>query len=645
MSTTITPIEYNPDTIADQVRGRRVLLFGEPGTGKTTLTERIARSLTSKGETLHCICADPGLPAWSPPGTIALARWSGGTWQSLSIEALCSLDAARFRLPLLSAVQKLVGKIGAGGLIIDTPGVVRGVAGAELLSALIECADIDLVVTLTRPNHPLPLADELCSLSKALLLVTCADTAQHPGKKYRKSERTRQWNQWLERSNEISLDFHQCQCLGTPPPKALASVWTGRQVALIHNYTTCYIGEVISLCENQLKARVIAVNNSNIKPEHCSLLVRDAGRNSDSLLVTRHPPEDALLPSQSTLSQPPLLHRYRRGSTGLSVRIPFVEFTLVNGVVGDPLLKIQLLNGRRCLLFDLGDAGRLRSRILHRVTDIFISHTHMDHIFGFPLLLRSRMNSTDPCRIYGPGGLSENLFCQLQGYHWDRIGDDGPQFEVAELTGDTLQWFRLQAGKPVKERLHQQTIEEGLLLCDQHFAVRAIELDHGIPVLAFRFEGQPLVQILKEKVNQAGLATGRWLGELRESILRGDYQQQITLPTGVSSSVEALAHQYTRCEPGEHVVYATDLADSADNRRKLIKFSTAAHTLICEAPFMLKDRQQATDTQHLTTKACAEIALAAGVKQLLPFHFSSRYESSENAVYAELKSFYPRLVC
>jgi ribonuclease Z len=87
-----------------------------------------------------------------------------------------------------------------------------------------------------------------------------------------------------------------------------------------------------------------------------------------------------------------------------------------------------------------------------------------------------------------------------------------------------------------------------------------------------------------------------------------------------------------------------------ENRSKLITFAASAHTLICEAPFMVKDQQQAKDTQHLTTKACAEIATmekvakVAKVAQLLPFHFSSRYEQSYKAVYDELLTLFPKLI-
>ena len=56
---------------------------------------------------------------------------------------------------------------------------------------------------------------------------------------------------------------------------------------------------------------------------------------------------------------------------------------------------------------------------------------------------------------------------------------------------------------------------------------------------------------------------------------------------------------------------------------------------------MLRDRDQAKRTQHLSTKACAEIANRAEVGQLLPFHFSKRYLGDVPAVYRELAQLCP----
>ena len=59
---------------------------------------------------------------------------------------------------------------------------------------------------------------------------------------------------------------------------------------------------------------------------------------------------------------------------------------------------------------------------------------------------------------------------------------------------------------------------------------------------------------------------------------------------------------------------------------------------------MLQDAGQARRTQHLTTRACAEIAEEAQVEHLLPFHFSKRYIQRAPEVYREIRRFSPRVV-
>ncbi|MGZ8215620.1 MAG: hypothetical protein ACXWTP_14100, partial [Methylosarcina sp.] len=66
--------------------------------------------------------------------------------------------------------------------------------------------------------------------------------------------------------------------------------------------------------------------------------------------------------------------------------------------------------------------------------------------------------------------------------------------------------------------------------------------------------------------------------------------------------------------------------------------------LFCEASFLESDSDQARRTGHLTARACGEIATAADVKQLVPFHFSRRYETRPEAVYREVSAVCSRVV-
>ena len=69
-------IDYDPGLLAEklELRGRRVMLFGQPGTGKTTLAAGLAMGLAKPGTLVRVIEADPG----SPTCVIAMLENRGG---------------------------------------------------------------------------------------------------------------------------------------------------------------------------------------------------------------------------------------------------------------------------------------------------------------------------------------------------------------------------------------------------------------------------------------------------------------------------------------------------------------------------------------------------------------------------------------
>lgn len=629
-----------PAKIVDTLLGeaRPVLLFGQAGIGKSTLAAELARHLHEKNRGAWCLSADPGSPAFGVPGAINLGHWGESGWTLSNMEALCTLDAARFRLPLISAVRQLADGVTSDTLLLDAPGVVRGVAGAELLVSLVEAAAIDLVLVLTREGRLPPLQHELQTLGIEVAYVQAHPKASRPGKMTRARNRTRLWDAYLEGAAEHRLDLRQCHPLGTPPRNA-PEAWRGKQAAFLEHGRTVAMGEVIDARDAVLKIHLPA----GARPTD-GLLIRDAVRDTHGLLtssapfadqVVRYVPPPDLLPD-SVL--PP------EDSIRPTVRLGTATAALVNGVFGDPLLHLRLGHQRRSLLFDLGEGSRLPTRIAHQVTDVFISHAHIDHIAGFLWLLRSRIGEKSICRLYGPPGLADHIAGLIGGIHWDRIGDRGPRFSVAELHEGRSRIYHLQAGRPGMDFRGEQNAQEGLLLEEPGFRVRAVTLDHGTPVLAFAYEPAMQIHVRKERLMARGLEPGPWLTELKTRIMAGEQEARLSLPDGTIERVARLADELTLTSEGGHLVYATDFADTAGNRVGLQSLAKGAHTLFCEATFLQRDAAQAQRTGHLTTRACGEIADAAGVQYLIPFHFSRRYEKDVWEVYREIAAVCPQVV-
>src|SRR5438093_12663060 len=114
---------------------------------------------------------------------------------------------------------------------------------------------------------------------------------------------------------------------------------------------------------------------------------------------------------------------------------PSFSSYLINPPFGDPGLFIEIRWARRALLFDLGENQTLSTTRLLRASEVFVSHTHIDHFIGFDRLLRIALRRGKALRIYGPHGWLENLARKLRGYSWS-LGDLYP------LTIDVLETHR-----------------------------------------------------------------------------------------------------------------------------------------------------------------------------------------------------------
>jgi ribonuclease Z len=623
---------FRPGDQLEQVR--RLLVWGPSGVGKSTLMDRLAARLTEGGASVAGISADPGSPAFGVPGALAVAHWRCGGWQVDRLAALCALDALRYRLALVQALSRLIGGVPGGPLLVDTPGVVRGAAAQELLEAMVEGAGVDTVLAIVPEQGAVreQMQRMLDGLGCKVLITAQSPLAHKLSKKQRARDRTRVWDAWLEKATQHELSLSHLRLRGRPPLGR--DEWSGRQMALMDRSSkTLTLGEVVARDADRIVARLRRVGPGDLDGAFC--LIRDAARGPDGLLGTAGTeqtgaPEAAVPPDLIPLDG-------ADADPAGFVHLGAASALLVNGLFGDPLLHLRLRQEARSLLFDLGDSSRLPAKIAHQVTDVFISHAHMDHIGGFLWFLRSRIGESGLCRLYGPPGLADHVCAFIAGVRWDRIADLGPRLEVLELHGERLHRFSIQVGLQ-RSLGGQRQVPGGVLLDEPGFRVRAITLDHGIPVLAFAFEVPRTFRIRKDRLAASGLCGGPWLGELKRCLMAGKVETQLALPDGRRASVARLAEDLVERHPQRRLAYATDLADSQANRRPLIELARGADVLICEATFSDADSAHAKQTGHLTARACGEIAAQAGVTRLMPFHFSRRYQANPGVLYREIEA-------
>ncbi|WP_179395346.1 ribonuclease Z [Lacticaseibacillus absianus] len=254
-------------------------------------------------------------------------------------------------------------------------------------------------------------------------------------------------------------------------------------------------------------------------------------------------------------------------------------------------LALKLLDERNEVwLFDCGEGTQhqiLQTTIRPRkVTKIFITHLHGDHIFGLPGFLASRANQggETPLTVYGPAGIERFVRTSLQ------------------VTQTRLPY-----------KLNFVLLENpGVIFEDTTFRVSFARLDHRITSFGFRIEEKPHPgELLIDKVRAAGIPAGPLYARLK----RGE---QVTLPDGRQFNG---ADFIGAAQPGRTVAILGDTRAT----EAAIALGQDATVMVHEATFGPDEAKLARQYYHTTNVQAAKLAAQAGAHRLLLNHISARY--------------------
>jgi ribonuclease Z len=326
---------------------------------------------------------------------------------------------------------------------------------------------------------------------------------------------------------------------------------------------------------------------------------------------------------------------------------PLFHPLVVNDPFADPVLYLDFLFDNRALLFDIGDVRALPTRKLLRVSDLFVSHTHMDHFADFDWLLRLVLGREKRLRLFGPPGFIEKLEHKLGAYSWDLVHNYTNNLDliVTELhpneTGQQAV-FRCRRGF-ARESQANLSLPGGVLRKEPTLRVRAEILDHGIPCLGFTVEENQHVNIWKNRLQEMGLPVGAWLRDLKQAILTEQPDESpIQIWTQSKEQVfekhlplGLLKQRVAQITPGQKISYIVDISYSNHNIQKVLKLVENSHRLFVETTFLQEDAAMAAEKHHLTAYQAGKIAHAARVKQLIPINFSPRYEGRRQELITE----------
>jgi ribonuclease Z len=319
---------------------------------------------------------------------------------------------------------------------------------------------------------------------------------------------------------------------------------------------------------------------------------------------------------------------------------PTLHPRLVNGRFGDPALFVETLHRHDALLFDLGDLSPLSSRDLLRITHVFVTHMHLDHFVGFDRLLRVHVGRDKRIVLVGPVGFTAAVAHKLQAYTWDLVDRYVADllFDIIEIRGTSeliATRLRFQSSF-AEEPVEPPCWSPGPVLHWPDFTLQAAILEHHGPSLGYAVQEPLHVNVWRNRLEERGFATGRWLQALKRAVVEGAGEETaISLPDGGTLPLGEL-RDLVSVERGQKIAYVTDVADTASNRIAIADLAREADTFFVEATFSAADRDLAEARAHLNTMASGEIARAANVRRLEPFHFSPRYEGEEDRMLAEV---------
>ena len=233
-------------------------------------------------------------------------------------------------------------------------------------------------------------------------------------------------------------------------------------------------------------------------------------------------------------------------------------------------------------LFDAGEATQ--HQILHttirprKVTKIFITHLHGDHIFGLPGFLSSRsfQGENEPLTIYGPVGIKKFVMTALQ---------------VSE------------------SRLSYHSQE---LFNERGFKVTTMSLDHKIACYGYRIEeADHPGELQVDKLRQDNIPSGPIYGQLKAG-------KTVKLDDG---RVIDGKNYIGKPQPGRIIAILGDTRQTPN----AVVLAHKADVLVHESTFAKNEAKMAHNYYHSTSLQAAEVAKQAGVKKLLLTHISARY--------------------
>lgn len=249
------------------------------------------------------------------------------------------------------------------------------------------------------------------------------------------------------------------------------------------------------------------------------------------------------------------------------------------------LPAVLLRRGGDRILFDCGEGTQrqlVRTVGLPDVSEVFLTHHHLDHWLGLPGMLKTfeLRDRSRPLRVFGPPG-TRKLLASLKPI----IGGLRYEMTVVDLEPDAIVDY-------------------------DGYEIQALRVRHRGEAYGYAIvEHDRFGRFDAALAEQLGVTPGPDFGRLQ----RGETVEGVTPEQVVGET-----------RPGRRVVLSGDTSPC-----DMVRVAAdGADLLVHEATFCDDERDRALETGHSTARQAAELALEARVRLLALTHVSSRYPAS-----------------
>jgi ribonuclease Z len=255
------------------------------------------------------------------------------------------------------------------------------------------------------------------------------------------------------------------------------------------------------------------------------------------------------------------------------------------------LTSVLLRREGELFLFDGGEGTQVSIRRLNlrwkKITAIFVSHMHADHVTGLPgiLMLSSQVDREEPLYIFGPPRIAEYIEQSR------RVLDMYINYEI----------------------IVREITEPGVFWTGEGFSIRAFPLRHTKTCYGYALEEEARPGAFHpERALELGVPRGPlW------SVLQGG--SPVKLADGREIRPDEVMGP---ARSGRKFSYVTDSLYFPE----IAKEVAGSDLLVCEGMFEEALVSSAVEKKHMTAAQAGRIAAAAGgIKKMALIHYSPRY--------------------